>query len=144
MANHIQICAECDASVSCTVCHLGFGGLEAIYCSCCPKVLLLDQAQGGTQLPNLKAGDEGWEEFDRHLLRYFSEAEKNFPPCSCGGFFQFMNPPRCPKCEGLLFGQDYENKPIQRNLGYAYITSGSISMEELGTGWRLNKGRDDS
>jgi hypothetical protein len=141
MTKHTQICAVCSATVSCVIHHLGFSDMDAVYCSMCPKVLLLDdRPKNDTQFPNLVAGDEGWKEFDRHLLPYFLETEKQFPLCSCGGSFKFMNPPRCPKCFGFILGEEYEDKPIKRNNGYVYITKGSISLKKLKLqcGWQEN------
>ena len=38
-----------------------------------------------------------------------------------------MNPPRCPKCNGLIRGDIYEDKPILKNTdGYVFVTTGSV------------------
>ena len=76
-------------------------------------------------------GDEGWQEYNRHLLPYYEKAEKLFPKCKCGGNFKFMAPPRCPKCNEYLAGKDkgYDDKPYFRDHRYAFVTVGSVNLE---------------
>lgn len=106
--------------------------MDAVYCTKCPKVLLLEDqgflAEQGINFPNLMPGDEGWQEYNAHLLPLYEQAEALFPSCGCGGTFKYMAPPRCPKCKEYILGSDYENKPINRNLGYAFVTVGSVKI----------------
>jgi hypothetical protein len=65
------------------------------------------------------------------LLPFWQRAEALFRPCPCGGSFRFMNPPRCPLCKGLLYGDCYEDKPILRmRAGYVFVTTDSINAEQ--------------
>jgi hypothetical protein len=111
--------------------------MEAVYCSDCPKVLLIkDQdffEQNGVEFPRLMPGDKGRMEYNKHLLPYYERAENLFPRCPCGGHFRFMAPPRCPKCLEFILGKGYDGKPYYRRSGYAFVTEGSISLRNGGS-----------
>ena len=103
--------------------------MGALYCPHCPIVLLLKDRrileQNKISWPDLDASKPGFQPYCRHLLPVFSQIEALFRPCSCGGRFRYMNPPRCPRCSGLLRGDLYEGKPILKlNDGYVFVTSG--------------------
>ena len=100
--------------------------MDAVYCASCPNVLLLKDRMN---FPSLMAGDNGWQEYDKHLLPYFAEAEKTFPKCICGSTFKFMAVPKCPKCKGSLIAKSYDNKPSYRIQSYAFVSTGSIKLE---------------
>ena len=85
----------------------------------------------GIKRPNLKAGDNGWEYYDRHLLPVYTKVEGLFMPCRCGGHFGYMNPPRCPKCLKYLMGDCYEDKPILKERDkYVFVSVGSVTDKE--------------
>ena len=132
MTKHTQVCASCNSEVSGELYHLGFSDMEAIYCNSCPNVLLIKDLEfyekNGVNFPNLMAGDKGWEEYNRHLLPYFKEAEKHFPLCSCGGRYEYMAAPRCPKCNEYILGKGHEDKPVYRNIRHVFITKESIEI----------------
>jgi hypothetical protein len=54
-----------------------------------------------------------------------------------------MNPPRCPRCLGLIRGNLYEDKPILKlNDGYVFVSIGSVDdvarlrrRKQDGAGW---------
>ena len=83
--------------------------------------------------PNLRACDPGFQYFDRHLFPVFKQIEDLFRPCSCGGHYGYMNPLRCPKCDGLFLGDIYEDKPVLKTRDkYVFVTIGSVDdVEQL-------------
>ena len=135
MTAHTSVCKSCNAKIHGEIFHLGFSEMQALYCSDCPRVLLLkDQGileRAAISWPNLHAGDTGWQPWDQHLLSTYREIEQLFLPCSCGGAYRFMSSPRCPKCNDLLQGDLYEDKPIfkERDM-YVFVTSGSIDDDQ--------------
>ena len=105
--------------------------MEALYCSSCPKVLLLKTPglleRFNIVRPPLGAKQPGFQPYLRHQLPFYAKVEALFSPCECGGHYGYMNPPRCPKCNGLLRGDLYGDKPIAKVTdGYALITLGSV------------------
>ena len=128
-------CQACGKLIDGEIFHLGFSDMVALYCSSCPMVLLLSDFQllenKGIKWLHHTAGDKGWEYYDRHLLPVYSEIEKLFKQCKCGGRFGFTNPPRCPKCNQYMQGNCYEDKPIlmQRDK-YAFVCAGSVTDVE--------------
>ena len=82
----------------------------------------------GIKWLNLEPGDRGWQEYGRHSLPIYERIEELFKPCECGGVFRYMNPPRCPRCRGLLRGDLYEDKPVLKSRdGYVFVTAGSVN-----------------
>lgn len=132
MTKHTQECEKCKKSIDGEIYHLGFSNIEAVYCSSCPNVLLIEDqdffSNNGVDFPNLVAGDKGWQEYNKHLLPYYKKAEKLFPKCECGGSFQFMAPPRCANCNEYLSGNGYDNKPYYRNHKYVFVSKNSVSI----------------
>jgi len=124
---HTQTCKQCLTKISGELVHLGFSDMDAIYCNRCPNVLFIKDWKFfdriGVSVPDLTAGDKGWLEYDRHLLPYYTEVEKHFPPCSCGGQFQYMAAPRCPQCRDYLLGVGYSDKPVLRKQQFAFVTA---------------------
>lgn len=137
MTEHTAKCEACGESVSGEIYHLGFSDMEALYCSSCPKVLLMKDhnllESVGIKWLNLEPGDAGWQEYGRHVLPVYEKIENLFNPCECGGVYRYMNPPRCPRCQGLLRGDMYEDKPVLKNRdGYVFVTTGSVDdVEQL-------------
>ena len=135
MTKETATCQSCGKDIAGEIYHLGFSNMEALYCSSCPKVLLLSDFElienRNIIWPHLKANDEGWQYYDRHLLPVYSQIEKLFKDCNCGGRFGFMNPPRCPKCSDLLRGNCYEDKPILKQRDrYIFVCGGSVTDKE--------------
>lgn len=131
MTAHTTKCQTCGEAISGEIYHLGFSNMEALYCSSCPRVLLLKTPglleRFHLTYPPLNADKPGFQPYLRHLLPFFAEVETLFSPCQCGGRYGYMNPPRCPKCNGLLRGNAYEDKPISKlNDGYVFVTLGSV------------------
>lgn len=131
MTAHTAKCQTCGRKVSGEIYHLGFSDMDALYCSSCPRVLLFKDHslldRFGIKWPHLKAHDPGFQFYNRHLLPVFERIESLFKPCQCGGRYAYMNPPRCPKCNGLLRGDLYEDKPIlKQNDGYVFVTVGCV------------------
>lgn len=120
-------CKSCNNELTGEVYHLGFSDLQALYCSTCPRVLLLHDhdfiAGNGITFPS----DSEFQFFNRHYLPYYRKVENLFLPCDCGGQFGFLNPPRCPHCNGLLRGNCYEDKPILKQRdGYVFVSAESV------------------
>ena len=135
MTAHKAKCRNCGEQVSGEIYHLGFSDMQALYCSSCPKVLLLKDfklfERNEIKWLNLKASDPGFQYFDRHLLPVFKQIEDLFRRCSCGGYYGYMNPPRCPKCNGLFLGDIYEDKPVLKSRDkYVFVTAGSVNDAE--------------
>ncbi|WP_139351688.1 hypothetical protein [Rhodanobacter sp. C06] len=135
MTAQIIVCQACNAEVHGEIYHLGFCDMQALYCSSCPKVLLLKDREllpsNGISWPNLTAADPGFEFYDRHLLPVYASIEALFDPCECGGRYLYMAPPHCPKCGGLLRGDCYEDKPILKERdGYVFVSAGSVTDHE--------------
>lgn len=132
MTKHTQKCLSCHEEITGELYHMGFSNIDAIYCTSCPNVLLIKDRnfydKNNIEFPHLVAGDKGWQEYNRHLLPYYKNAEQHLPQCSCGDSFEYMAPPRCPKCNGYIFGKSYENKPVLRNINYAFVTKKSKSI----------------
>ncbi len=131
MTAHTTKCEACGESVSGEVYYRGFSNMEALYCSSCPRVLLLTANTPiehlGIACPSLQPHHPDFQFYCRHLLPYFAKIEDLFQPCECGGRYGYMNPPRCPKCNGLLRGDLYEDKPILKlNDLYAFVSVGSV------------------
>ena len=130
MTKHTLICQSCNSEIAGEIYHLGFSNMEAIYCTNCPNVLLIKDLnfynKNGIKILNLKAGDKGWQAYDRHLLPYFKKVESLFPDCSCGGKFEYMAAPRCPNCNEYIMGNGYDDKPIYRNIRHVFISKESI------------------
>ncbi|HDY99556.1 MAG TPA: hypothetical protein ENH72_13850 [Pseudomonas sabulinigri] len=135
MTEHVQKCGACGEEVKGELYHLGFSDMDAVYCWDCPNVLLIKDhdffEKNGITFPHLMPGDKGWQEYNKHMLPYYKEAEKLFPGCGCGGSFRFMAPPRCPKCNDYLAGKDkdYGGKPYYRYHKYVFVTVGSVYLE---------------
>ena len=131
MTAHTKICASCSSAVTGELYHLGFSGMDCMYCDSCPKVLLLkDPAQSSSLFrdwPHLVAGDAGWEEYDRHLLPHFERLEMSFEPCTCGGRYRKRALPRCPLCnQFLVAGKVEPDKPVFWRHQHVFITAGSV------------------
>ena len=131
MSTHVATCSACGQAVAGKLYHFGFSSMRALYCSDCPRVLLLKHwdilNRHGIVWPGLEAGSPGFERYCRHLLPVFARIEELFSPCACGGHYRYMNPPRCPQCRGLLRGDLYEDKPILKlNDGYVFVTVGAV------------------
>src|SRR5687768_6742272 len=135
MTAHTETCEACGQTVEGEIYHLGFSDMAALYCSSCPRVLLLKDwtllDRNGIKSPNLMAHDPGFQPYDRHLLSYFEQIEALFRPCQCGGHYRYMNSPRCPHCNGLLRGDCYEDKPILKERDcYVFVTASSVDDHE--------------
>ena len=131
MTEHTATCQSCHAEVHGQIYHLGFSNMQALYCSACPNVLLLKDPElpmrRGIRWPNLAPHDPGFQFYGRHLLPVYAAIEDLFNPCPCGGTYQFMAPPRCPKCNGLLRGDCYEDKPVLKERdGYVFVSTKSV------------------
>ena len=131
MTDHKATCQSCKSEVNGQLYHLGFSDMQALYCSSCPSVLLLKDpdllVRHGIAWPNLAPHDLGFQFYGRHLLPVYATIESLFNPCSCGGTFQFMAPPRCPICNDLLRGDCYEDKPVLKERdGYVFVSASSV------------------
>jgi hypothetical protein len=131
MTAHIETCVTCGEKVSGEVYHLGFSDIDALYCSSCPSVLILPghgvTERHGITIPSTDAASAEFQYYCRHLLPAFAKIEALFDPCKCGGRYGYMNPPRCPKCSGLLRGDIYEDKPIFKlNDLYVFVSGGTV------------------
>ncbi|HEX8963688.1 MAG TPA: hypothetical protein VF801_11860 [Rhodocyclaceae bacterium] len=130
MSTHVIQCEACGEDIAGQIHHLGLAGMDALYCSSCPRVLLvkanlLDRFR--IVRPPLGKDYPGFQPYLRHLLPFYEKVEDLFLPCECGGRFGFMNPPRCPKCGGLLRGDVYGDRPIAKVTdGYAFVSVGSV------------------
>ena len=131
MTHHIQQCKSCDTEVQGELYHLGFSDMEALYCERCPNVLLIKDPDFyrriGVSPPNLSAGDEGWLEYNRHLLPFFGQVESHLPTCSCGGCFRYMAAPRCAACNDYIFAQPY-SEPIDRSVRHVFVSKDSVRI----------------
>jgi hypothetical protein len=68
---------------------------------------------------------KNWEE-------EIQKVDSALPKCQCGGSFAYMNPPRCPKCAGLVFGAVYEGKPVLKaREGYTFVSRKTYKMDDL-------------
>lgn len=135
MSAHTAKCQSCHEAVAGEIHHLGFSNMDALYCSACPKVLLLKNhdllVQFGIRWVHAVPGDPTFQEYGRHHLPVYAQVEALFRPCEREGRYGYLNPPRCPKCNGLLRGDLYEDKPVLKNWdGYAFVTSGSVDDAE--------------
>ena len=132
MTRHSADCRACGETVSGDIYHQGFADMDALYCSSCPKVLLVQDRRAllgrfAISWPALEAHSPGFEIYCRHLMPAFERLEALFEPCTCGGHYRYMNPPRCPGCNGLLRGDLYEDKPISKiNDLYVFATAGVV------------------
>jgi hypothetical protein len=130
MSTFVVRCEACRKDVKAGMIHLNASHAEALYCSSCSRVLLLKTPglleRFGIERPGLGKHDPGFQPFLRHLLPFYAKVEALFLPCECGGHFGYMNPPRCPKCNGLLRGDLYGDKPIAKVTdGYALVSLGA-------------------
>jgi hypothetical protein len=131
MSQYVVECQACGEDIVGEIFHLGATNMEALYCSSCPRVLLLKTPglieRFNIVRPGVGGGEPGFQPFLRHLLPFYAKVEALFRPCECGGRFGYMNPPRCPKCNGLLRGDLYGDRPIAKVTdGYALVTLGSV------------------
>lgn len=132
MTAHSVTCKCCRGIVEGELYHLGFSDMDCMYCDSCPRVLLLKDrtlaGRIGVNWPHLRAGDQGWEYYDRHLLPYYTKFEALFKPCTCGGSFRAGATPRCPLCNGPILGASLEaDKPSTWRKGYVFVTVGSFT-----------------
>jgi hypothetical protein len=130
MTAHVMQYQACGKEISGEIYHLGISDMDALYCSSCPRVLLLKDRRllehFGIKWPDLQAHDPGFQFYNRHLLPVFEKIEALFQSCDCGGHYGYLNPPRCPDCNGLLRGNLYEDKPILKSTDrYVFATAGS-------------------
>lgn len=131
MTTHSVRCQACKGQIRVEVYHLGFSDMDCMYCDSCPSVLLLvDHARLEHRVgprPAQRAGEAGWEEWNRHLLPYFAKLESLFRPCACGGSYRAWAVPRCPKCNDFLFGRSPAvDRPSEWGMGYAIVTIASV------------------
>jgi len=119
------LCLECGAYVSGKLVHLGFSNLESLFCSSCPAALLIDSPDFGS-LKSINAAHRDFQEYNNHLLAPWATHEAQLQACSCGGEFRYLNPPRCPSCSGLLQGDLYEGRIIQKQRDGNAFLSGPI------------------
>jgi hypothetical protein len=131
MSTYVVECQACGEDIVGEMIHLGASNMDVLCCSSCPRVLLLKTPglleRFGIVRPSLVKGHPGFLPYLRHLLPFYEKVEALFLPCECGGRYGFMNPPRCPKCNGLLRGDIYGDKPIAKVTdGYALVTLGSV------------------
>jgi len=131
MTKHTVKCQSCSAEVVGELYHAGFSDMEGLYCSSCPRVLLLKDwhllEQRGIRLPP----EGSFQYYNRHMLSYYAQVEALFRQCQCGGHYGYMNSPRCPVCSGLLRGDSYEDKPILKQQdGFVFVTTGSVDDHE--------------
>jgi hypothetical protein len=125
------LCQSCGNYIKGKSYHLGFSNLIDFYCSNCEAVLLI-----GTYDLKLesfqKLKERPFETFNRHEIPYWDQIATFFTNCECGGNFAYLNPPRCPKCKGLLRGNCYEDKPILKDRdGYVFVCGKSYSGKDL-------------
>lgn len=135
MTAHSVICKSCEARIEGELYHLGFSDMDCMYCDSCPRVLLLKDytlaERHGIKWPQLQPGDPGWEFYNRHLLPYYARFEALFKPCVCGGHFRASAAPRCPSCNGFLFGvAPPADQPSTWHKGHVFITLGSFTDTE--------------
>lgn len=135
MTKHTQACESCGVSIEGELYHLGLSNMSCMYCDSCPSVLLIKDgdlaSRHGIERPYLRAGDEGWEYYDRHLLPFYERYEALFKPCSCGGRYHAYALPRCPECNGYILGGTPEpDKPIAWLRRHVFITTGSVTDSE--------------
>jgi hypothetical protein len=127
MTAETVVCQSCRAKVHGEIFHLGFSDMDALYCSSCPKVLLLRDWQLLSERGITRPSDAEFQEWNRHMLPFYEKVEALFLPCSCGGSYRYMNPPHCPSCHGLLRGDCYEDKPVLKQRdSYVFVSAGSI------------------
>lgn len=124
------LCQNCGSYIKGKSYHLGFSNLLCFYCSECEAALLID-----TYLPELgnpqKIEQKPFEIFSRHEIPYWNQVKTLFNGCKCGGSFAYLNPPRCPKCKGLLRGNCYEDKPVLKDRdGYTFVSGESYSSKD--------------
>jgi hypothetical protein len=122
-------CQACGNEITGESYHPGFRDMDALYCSSCPGVLLLKDrnlpGRFGIRWPDLQVHDPGFRSCERHLLPVFGKIEVLFQSCACGGHYGYLNPPRCPDCDGLLRGGLYADTPVlKRNDRYVFVTVG--------------------
>lgn len=131
MSTYVVTCQACGADVAGEIHHLGASNMEALYCSACPRVLFLKTPglleRFDIVRPPVVKSYAGFQPYLRHLLPFYAKVEALFLPCECGGHYGFMNAPRCPKCNGLLRGDCYGDRPIAKVTdGYALVTVGCV------------------
>jgi hypothetical protein len=131
MSTYVVRCEACGKDIEGEIHHLGFSNMDALYCSSCPRVLFLKTPglleRFGIKRPGMGQAQPGFLPFLRHLLPFYEKVEALFLPCECGGHYRYMNSPRCPKCNGLLRGDLYGDKPIAKVTdGYALVTVGAV------------------
>lgn len=135
MGTHVVQCQACGEDIAGEIVHLGAANMEALHCSSCPRVLLLKTPgvpeRFGIARPSTGRYAPEFQPYLRQLLPFYAKVEALFAPCECGGRYGYMNPPRCPKCNGLLRGDCYGDKPIAKVTdGYALVTIGAVSDED--------------
>jgi len=131
MSAHAAVCQACHREVQGEIFHLGFSDMDALYCSKCPKVLLLKDWRLPQRRGILPPTEREFQYYSRQWLPYYAKVEALFRPCACGGHYGYMNPPRCPLCNGLLRGDCYEDKPILKQRdGYVFVCAGSVNDSE--------------
>jgi len=135
MTAHTAKCVNCGTEVHGDLYHLGFSDMECMYCDSCPRVMLLKDPsfydRHGIRWPNLRAGDKGWEPYNRHLLPFYEKLEGLFKSCVCGGRYRASALPRCPKCNEFIFGGVvHADTPIDWHPGHVFVTVGSVTEAE--------------
>ena len=127
----VALCKCCNKFVSGTHLHLGFSNLMALYCSRCEGVLLDEYGDIETSdLPERQKLPKG--DYGKSDMAYWIKYGDLFKPCPCGGTFDYLNSPRCPKCKGLLFGDLFKDKPaLKEQNGYVFMSGPSFRAKEM-------------
>ena len=105
-------CQCCNETIEGHRYHGGFSDIHSIHCSRCEASLWLCGDSCEPKFPN--TSNIMTSDYGREWLPYWDEFDSKLPKCKCGGTFNQMNSPRCPKCKGLIFGELYEGKPVYR------------------------------
>ena len=123
-------CHACKKSVKGLRYHGGFSDIIALYCSNCEASLYLSGYSTEPALPNIYKLTTS--DFGREWTSLLDAFAMELPDCKCGGKFHHLNPPRCPKCKGLILGDIYEGKPIYKIRDYYVFDFGiTYSIKDL-------------
>lgn len=124
------LCKSCNRLVSFFAYHSGFSAITPIYCGDCPDVLLLDDHEA--RFPYGNATCKPTSNFGLNWKPEIESIDSALPKCPCNGTLRYLNPPRCPHCLGLLFGENFEEKPFLKDrLGYSIVCRKTYKLADL-------------